>query len=491
MKRLKGTLAAIPLDRKTKTLLPMKHQSWHYRQRGYGLTRRQALWLTLSTLTAACTAKAPTITQPTANQSSSALELWWTKGLILAEDEAIQNVVKEWQGKSGIAVNLSFHKQDDILQKLERAYQSGKPPDILYAYKGDLALNPRFAWEGKLADVSDIIEPAKAAYVPTALAAASFYNNVEKKQSYFAVPLCQEATYIFYWRDLLKQAGLNDRTLPTDWDQFWNTWKDLQKRLRPQDADLYGLGIQSSPRNSDTYIFFEYVLQAYNVQLLNGQGKLQLANPEVRRGIIRCLDWYTQFYKQGFVPPTATRWSSPDNNRALLNRSVAMTVNASLSIPVSQRDNKEVYFKQLGTVDFPNKPDGQPIEHLVSINQAVILASSQKQPAAKKFLAYLIQPPVLQGFVKNMAGRFFPVMPSAWQDSFWTNAADPHIPIQAKTLRDRPTRSFYPVQAPAYSQVFQNDVWGTVISRIASNTVTVEQGADEAIQQIEQIFSVW
>ena len=384
-----------------------------------------------------------------------------------------------------------MHKQDDILRKLERAYQSGKPPDVLYAYKGDLALNPRFAWEGKLADVSDLIKPIEATYVPAALKSILLHNNVEKKQSYYAIPLSQEATYIFYWRNLLQEAGSSDRDIPTDWDQFWNYWKGLQDHLRPHHADLYGLGIQSSPRNSDTYIFFEYVLQAYNVKLLDEQGNLQIDRLDVRAGIIDCLDWYTQFYKQGYVPPAATQWLSPDNNQALLNHNVVMTVNSSLSIPVSQRDNEDVYFKQLSTADFPRKPDGKPLDHLVSINQAVILATSQNQQAAKSFLAYLIQPQVLQGFVKSLRGRFFPVMPEAWQDSFWTNAADPHIPIQLKTLRDRQTRSFYSAQAPAYSQVFQDDVWGTTISRIATQAITVEQGTDEAIQQIKQIFSTW
>ena len=468
----------------------MKNQFYH-RSRCYRLTRRQAIWLALSTLVAACTAKAPTANQLVTKQPSAALEIWWTKGIILLEDEAIQKIVKDWQGKSKIPVNLSFHKQDDILQKLERAYQSGQPPDILYAYKGDLALNPRFAWEDKLVDVSDIIEPVKAAYVPIALQAVSFYNNVKKTQSYFAVPLSQEATYISYWRDLLQEAGLSDHDIPIGWDRFWNYWKSVQDRLRPHYANLYGLGIQSSPRNSDTYIFFEYVLQAYNVQLLDGQGKLQLDRPDVRHGIAHCLDWYTKFYKQGYVPPAAIQWSTPDNNQALLNRSVAMTVNPSMSIPVSQRDNEEEYFKKLGTVGFPNKPDGKPMEYLVSVNQATILTSSQKQQAAKDFLAYLIQPQVLQGFVKSLRGRFFPVMLEAWQDSLWTDAADPHIPIQSKTLRDRPTRSFYPVQAPAYSQVFQHDVWGNAIRRIVTNAITVEQGTDEAIWQIKQIFSKW
>ncbi|BAZ38553.1 family 1 extracellular solute-binding protein [Calothrix sp. NIES-4101] len=477
----------------------MKKHLYQRSKSSRGLTRRQMIWLTLSTLTAACTAKAPSITQSAGNSSPVSLEIWWTKGLVLAEDEAIQKIVKDWQKQSSIAVNLSFHKQDDILQKLERAYQAGNPPDILYAYKGDLALNPRFAWEGKLVDISDIVEPVKAAYIPTALEAVSFYNNVEKKRSYYAVPLSQEATYIFYLRDIVEKAGLSDgqspakgdRNIPTNWDEFWNFWQNLQKTLRPQNPDLYGLGIQTSPGNSDTYVFFEEVLQAYNVQLLDGQGKLQLDNSTVRQGIIRCLEWYTKFYKQGYAPPTATKWLTPDNNRALLNRSVAMTVNPSMSIPVSQRDNQELYFQQLGTMDFPNKPDGKPLEHLVSVNQVVILSSSQKQQAAKAFLSYLIQPQVLQNFVKSSWGRFFPVMPEAWQDSFWTNATDPHIPVLAKTLRDRPTRLFYSVQSPAYSQVFQQDVWGKVISQIATNALSVEQGGDEAIQKIREIFAGW
>lgn len=456
-----------------------------------GLTRRRMIWLSLSALTAACTAQNPEGRRSDATSGRDTLDIWWTKGMLLSEDEAIQKIVKTWQQQSGISVNLSFHKQDTILQKLERADQAGNPPDVLYAYKGDLALNPRFAWQGKLADLSDVVEPIKAAYTPAALEAISFYNNVAQKRSYYALPLSQEATYIFYLRDLVKQAGLSDRTLPDNWDAFWRFWTDLQDKLQPKHPELYGLGIQTSAGNSDTYVFFEHVLQAYNVQLLDHQGNLQLDQPDVRQGIVRALAWYTQFYQQGYVPPAAVKWLTPDNNRALLNRQVVMTVNPSMSIPVSQRDQQDVYLKQLGTTGFPAKPDGQPLEPLVSVNQVVVLASSQKQSMAKAFLTYLAQPQVLQNFVESAGGRFFPVMPDAWQHPFWGNATDPHLSVLAKTLRDRPTRLFYSVQAPAYSQVYQQDVWGTVLSRIANRTITAEQGADEAIRRIKEIFAGW
>jgi multiple sugar transport system substrate-binding protein len=455
------------------------------------LTRRRMLWLGLSALTTACTVKAPIHTQTRPGPVSQGLTIWWTKGLLLAEDEAIRTIVQRWKAQTGVEVNLSFHKQDDILQKLARAAQAGNSPDILYAYKGDLALHPRLAWDGQLVDLSDVLEPVKANYASTALEAVSFYNQREQKRSNYAVPLSQEATYIFYWRDLLAQAGLGDRPLPQDWDGFWQVWMALHTALRPQKSTFYGLGLQLSPGNSDTYSFFEHVLQAYGVALLDRQGNLRVDSAEVQQGIQQALRWYTQFYQQGYVPPTATQWLTPDNNRALLNKQVGMTVNPSMSIPVSQRAHRDLYFQQLGTVDFPNRLDGAPMPHLVSINQAVILASSQNQSEAKDFLRYLIQPDVLKDFVQSAQGRFFPVMTAAAADPFWTQANDPHLPILAKTLRDRPTQLFYSVQNPAYSQVFQQHVWGTVLSQIATRSITVEQGASAAIQQIQEIFAAW
>lgn len=472
----------------------MGTSSHFYDRLKFGLTRRRMLWLSLSSLTAACTAQVPTVTRspsPTSTSSNETLEIWWTKGLILEEDKAIQKIVQEWQQQRGIPINLSFHKQDDILLKLERADQAGNLPDILYAYKGDLALHPRFAWEGKLVDLSDVIEPAKAFYGQTALEAVSFYNKNSKKRSYYALPLSQEATYVFYQQQLVEQAGLGDRSIPDQWDEFWNYWKEVQNGLRAQNSEVYGLGIQSSPGNSDTYVFFEHILQAYNVQLLDEQGNLQLHLPDVRAGIIRCLKWYTQFYQQGYVPPTATKWLTPDNNRALLNQQVVMTVNPSMSIPVSQQNNQEVYLQQLGTLELPKKPDGSAIEHLISVNQAVILASSQKQEIAKAFLASLTQPNVLQEFVQSSRGRFFPVMPTISDNAFWTNQADPHLSVLSATMRDRSNRLFHSVQAPAYSQVFQQDVWGQAIHQVATGTTTPEQAADKAIQQIQEIFVAW
>jgi multiple sugar transport system substrate-binding protein len=97
------------------------------------------------------------------------------------------------------------------------------------------------------------------------------------------------------------------------------------------------------------------------------------------------------------------QWLNPDNNRSLLNRLVVMTPNNSLSIPAAVRQNPDLYHYKLGTIEYPNKPNGQPMRRLVAVRQAVLFAKSRNQKLAKDFLAYLIRPEVTGEYLKAAA----------------------------------------------------------------------------------------
>lgn len=322
--------------------------------------------------------------------------------------------------------------------------------------------------------------------------AVELYNKVEQRRRYYAVPLHQATIHVFYWKDLLKQAGYLPDEIPEDWDRFWQFWKTVQDRLRSQKMpEIYGLGMPISVGASDTYYLFEQVLEANNVQILNERGQLLVDGSEIRQGIVKSLDWYAKFYQQGYVPPTAVKWLDPDNNRSFLNREVVMTLNPTLSIPLALRQDRETYLKKLGTVPFPNKPSGEPMRELVSIRQAVVFAKSQHQDAAKAFLSYLIQPETIRNYLKSAGGRYLPVMTRARRDPFWTDPADPYISTATKTLARGTTRSFYSVQNPAYGRVLQENIWGKALNRIVVDHQSPEQAADEAIAQIKQIFAQW
>ncbi len=179
--------------------------------------------LTLSLIIIACTniskLKLSSVTHsPTDN---TVLKIWWDKGFTVDEDEAIQQLVSNWEKQTGNKVKLSFYIGDELPQKARRFIQVGNPPDIMMSSGAERVLNPHLAWEGKLADVTNVIEPVKNLYPEYALQAVNYYNNAAKKRSYYAVPINQSTVHIFYWRDLLEQIGRSEKDIPKDWDGFW------------------------------------------------------------------------------------------------------------------------------------------------------------------------------------------------------------------------------------------------------------------------------
>jgi multiple sugar transport system substrate-binding protein len=454
--------------------------------------------LILSLIIVACT-QTSNLEQSSVTESPSdnkVLKIWWDKGSNLEEDEALQSLVSNWEKQSGNKAKLSFYTNDELPQKTQRAIQAGKTPDIVMSSSAEREQIPRFAWQGLLADVSDVIEPIKNLYSETALEDVYFYNKVDKKRSYYAIPINQLTIHIFYWRDLLKKVGKSERDIPKDWYAFWDFWKQTQNDLKAQQKQdkkqvIYGLGFPFSVGAADTYYLFEQILEAYDVQIINSKGQLLIDEPKVRQGIINSLEWYAKFYQQGYVPPDAVNWLNPDNNRSLLNRAVVMTPNSTLSIPAAMRSDPDTYLNKLGILEFPKKPNGTAMRHLVVVNAAVLFAKSKNQKLAKNFLAYLIQPKIIGNYIKAAGGRYLPVMKTLWKDAFWTNPADPHISTAAKTLINGQTRPFYIIQNPAYTLVLEENVWGKALNNIVVNGISPEQAVDESIKRIKQIFDQW
>lgn len=417
--------------------------------------------------------------------------IWWNKGYYPEEDKALEQAVAEWEQLSGYRVDLSFYSTEDIAKKIVSAVEAGLPPDLAFSHFADWQFNPRFAWEGKLEDVSDVIVPIKNLYTSAALDSVYLYNNVEKKRSYYAVPIEQQTIHIHYWRDMLAQAGLDEKAIPKDWEGFWDFWKQAQEQLRRKGERVYGLGLPMSTGATDTYFTFEQIMAAYGVELMDRDGNLLVDRPDVRQGIVKALDFYTSFYRGRYVPPGAVNWLDPDNNVNFLNRTTVMTPNPTLSIPASQMANPDVYRNKIATIEWPDGPEGRPITYMVSVKTALIFRDSRNKQGAKEFLRYFLVPERLGQYIKNSLGRWFPVMPQLLEDPFWTDPADPHRPVAWRQFTQRSTRPFYMVYNPAYGQVLAENVWGKAIGRVVVEGWPAERAVNEAIDRIKGIFATW
>jgi multiple sugar transport system substrate-binding protein len=427
----------------------------------------------------------------TKSEDSKVLRVWWNEGYYPEETEAIRSTVERWQTETNSEVDLVFYSEKDLVQQTENALAAESPPDVIYGYGIDLLLLPRLAWDGKLADVSSVLEPMQAQYEPAALESVRYYNNKEQKRSYYAVPLSQQITHIHYWQDLLKEAKLDPKNIPQDWKGFWSFWQKGHDNLKQQGVtEIYGIGLPMSVAATDTFTLFQQFLEAYNVEILDGNGNLQLDNPANRQGIIAALQDYTQHYKDGYVPPGATEWADPDNNVTFLSGLTLMTANATMSIPGSQRQDEVNYFDRMRTIAWPKKPDGSPMRYITSTKQLAILSGTDNLEQAQSLVTFLIQPDNLQAYVEGSQGRFFPVVPSIVEKSeLWKNPKDPHLSIVPKQFEN--TRPSYVVLNPAYSEVQAKNIWGKAIYSMGVEGVTAEQATDTAIEEIKVIFAGW
>ncbi|MDB9525362.1 ABC transporter substrate-binding protein [Oscillatoria sp. CS-180] len=454
-----------------------------------GRVKQVALGIMVLAIAACGSNSSDIVVEPTLPRT---LRIFWNQGFYPEEDLALQQLIEAWEVESGIEVELTLYSSDDILNQATVALENDNPPDVLFAHRADYTLQPQWAWEGKLVDVSDVLEPYLDDYTPAALEAAYLYDETKGDRSYYGVPIEQQTLHLHYWRSLLQAAELDEDQIPQDWQGFWDFWQQAQATLRQLDnPDIYGLGLTLSTQGSDTYYFFEQVMDAYDVELFDQEGEFQGDDPAVRAQLIEVLDWTTQFYVNDYVPKDAVNWLDVDNNVQFLNQATLMTPNPSLSIPASQREDDALYTEQIATRVFPNEPDGEPITYVVTIKQALIFSESSNIEAAKDFLSYLLEPDRLNTYVKGSLGRWFPAMESSLQDPFWSDPADPHVAIAVQQFTQSPTRPLYHAVNPAYSQVQAENIWGQAIGHVAIDGWSSEAAVDEAIAQIQEILAQW
>lgn len=281
------------------------------------LTRRRVLRSSLGLVAAASLAR-PYI----ANAAATTAEVWWTQGFAQEEDAAFIKMVAEYEKASGNRIDHSIIPFAPLRQKEVSAIQSGVVPDIMeYA---DFSFLPLNAWDDKLVDVSDIVEPRKPQYIETALLSTYSYNDVTKKRAYYAVPMKCAGIPFHIWQSLIEKAGYKIADIPNTWDAFLDFFKPVQDKLRAQGMrNIYAYGYQLTANGVDPGITFQGFLMAYGGKdLVTRDGKLHTDDPKVREAAVKAIAKLTTPYKGGYVPKDAINWNdADDNNPSILSSS--------------------------------------------------------------------------------------------------------------------------------------------------------------------------
>ena len=187
----------------------------------------------------------------------------------------------------------------------------------------DFQVTAKWAYDGKLEDVSSIIDPiASQVRAGGAVHHLPAEQRQRHKRAYYAYPIKQQTMHIQYWKDMLADAGFKESDIPKDWKGYWSFWCDkVQAGYRQKSGNrAFGIGQPLGVDSSDSFFSFLTFMDAYNVKLVNDSGKLLVDDPAVRQGLINALTDYTAPYTKGCAPPSSTNWKDPDNNVAFPTR---------------------------------------------------------------------------------------------------------------------------------------------------------------------------
>jgi len=428
------------------------------------------------------------------------LVVWWVKGFYKSEDDALYEAIKKYEQKSGIKVELSQYAVQDGIPKTVSALDAGTPPDVAYIDVFDFQVTGKWAYDGKLEDVSDVLTPIKDKFLPNTLETTYLMNSKTGKRAYYAFPIKQQTMHIEYWIDMLADAGFKESDIPTTWKEYWSFWCDkVQPAYRAKSGSrAFGIGMPLGVDSSDSFYSFLTFMDAYNVKLVSDSGKLLVDDPNVRQGLINTLTDYTAPYTKGCSPPSSTSWKDPDNNVAFHNKTTVMTHNATISIAAKWLDDannealnaeqrataKKNYDELIRTAGFPNKPDGSKMVYRAAVKTGVVFSGAKNKARAKEFVAFLLQDENLTPYVEGALGRWFPVVTTATQRPFWQ--ADPHRrsvynQFGAGTVNFEFTKNY------KFTIVNNENVWAKAMNRVVNDKIPVEQAVTEMIARIKAL----
>src|SRR5256885_5241925 len=157
------------------------------------LTRRSVLRTSLALGAAGILAR-PYIAKAQAKTAT----VWWVQGFAEEEDISFKKIVADYQKASGNTIEYTITPYAPLRQKIVAAIQTGVVPDMFTNNPGEIIA--LYAWDDKLADVTDVVETQKSQYSETALHTAYCYNRVTKKRSFYGAPYTLAARPNHIWR---------------------------------------------------------------------------------------------------------------------------------------------------------------------------------------------------------------------------------------------------------------------------------------------------
>jgi multiple sugar transport system substrate-binding protein len=428
-----------------------------------------------------------------ANAEAKTATCWFQQGFVKQEDNALRKTVADYEKKSGNKIKFSIMPFKALNQKTISALTSGDVPDLVFN-DAPTSILPQNAWHNRLEDLSDVVATQESKYSKSALLAASFYNGTTKKRSYYMAPVKQNSAPFHIWSDLVEKAGYKMSDIPERWDDRWSFFKGVHKGLRKAGMRrTFGIGLQVTTvgPNDGNNLWYHFMIANGGDNLVTPDGKLHTDDPKVREAAIHSVQFQTDLYKGGYVPPEALSWNDADDNNAYHSKLFAMDFDGTLSTELAQITKQpEAYHHLMKILNVGKRNDGSQMLCQVGAGGGFVPRLAKNKEVAKDLMTYFITPEVMNANLKGGLGRWVPAIPDVVRnDSWWTDPKlDPFRSIYTDQTVLQPTIPNWIGYNPALGQVNAEQLWGQCHADVIKNGMKPADAVDKAFKRANEIF---
>lgn len=392
--------------------------------------------------------------------------VYW--GGLIFSDAANNMLVEEiaaWGEANGVETETVMINQNETVQRVSAAVESGTMPDALDMGLDLLLLLTNSDELTDLTDLWDSVGEAQGGWYESVDSAASaeLLGGVRT-----GLPFGASGNLLFSRIDALEAVGL---TPPPE------TWEELADFARAAQAPpLYGLGLALS--NVGDGNLQVSVLQSYGGRIADDAGTTCTINSEETRTY---LEWVSTAYEDGLFPPGATTWDGAGDNTAYLSGQAVFIANTG-SVSLAMAEDDPELAEQTAYSPLPAGPEGRISP--ISLNLRAIPSSTADVDRAKALLEHLSRPEFMSEYFK--VAIYGPVLQD--QAAFDAYAQSEVLAGLAALVEDGTPPGAPDVYNTAYADFNANFIVPKMVQRVVIDGYDFDQAMEEAQTQGQAIY---
>jgi ABC-type glycerol-3-phosphate transport system substrate-binding protein len=266
--------------------------------------------------------------------------IYWCYQFLKESDDARANFAREWAKKNNVDLQISMVPQKEFLPKITAAIEAKATPDVVESNLVELRARDQ------VLDITDLYKKIEKTYGGWVGNAPKFMLEPDGRVHHIVYGF--QGFMLIARADLLKEAGFT--SAPATWVDLLAQAKKAQKPPR-----VYGLGIPLS-NQTDSQVW-EDMMRSYGARLADNQGKRVILGDH-KKEVWEFLDFFTEVWKSGTLPPGVTTWDNTMNNSTYQAGKAVFVLNP-VTVSLWLEQNNPDLLTKTAHYTFPRGPKAQ------------------------------------------------------------------------------------------------------------------------------------